>query len=182
LVGYWVTLEAPTEINRLGQFVIGYRVNDGIVEAISATLGKMPSYSLDAILSQYGPPSEVWLGTMDAPREGSLPFRLYLHYQQQGFFVEYAVEATLVGEEVIGCFVQDRPSERPYLLLWDPRESRSYQEVLQRFSGGEPEPFPPPQRLPLEEATGLSLGEFTAIYSDPANGLCIETPAELWDG
>jgi len=178
LVGYWVTLNVPLDIHPLGHFVIGYLVNDGIIETISARLGTAPAYSLDTILSQYGPPSEVWLDTMSEPREGSLPFGLYLHYQQQGFFVSFREEATLVGERVIGCFEPDRLNESPYLFLWDPKQNLSYREVLERVESGDLWRF----RLPLEEATGLSLAEFTAIYSDPANGLCIETPAELWVG
>jgi len=178
LVGYEVSIPVSEDVNPLGRILIVYLTNNGIIETISPTLGKVPGYSLDKILSRYGVPSEVWLDTMDAPREGSLPFRLHLYYAQQGFFVKYAVEAELLGEKVVGCFELARPSGRPYLFLWDPSRLLSYRQVLEEGRSLEPERF----RLPLEEATGISIEEFAEIYSNAESGLCIETPAEEWIG
>ncbi len=112
LVGYGVVVNIPEGINLTNQIGPFYTVNDrGIVKTIEVALGNLPNYSLSQVLTTYGPPSEVWLNTIDAPRAGSQPFRLLLFYKQQGFLIQYVTNASMIENLITGCFTNQGAQE-----------------------------------------------------------------------
>ncbi len=178
LTGYGVTVKIPEGINFTNQIGPFYTVNsNGIIETIEIALGNLPNYSLPQILTVYGAPSEIWLNTIDFPREGSLPFRLLLLYRQQGFIIQYAEEAEMEGDLIVSCFSDQGTQEDPFLFLWNPDINYTFDDVLSRagsvFDEGQ-------FYLQLEEATDINIETFYQTMSNVNNMPCIETPSELW--
>jgi len=176
LVGYEVyvdLLELEDSVQQIGIF---YTVNNGLIENIELQLGNLNGYSLFQILSMYSKPAEIQISTLSEPREGDLPFRLQLYYPDNGFVVEYYSNATMNGQNVIGCFREDSQNDHPYVFIWDPEISIPFSlavEMAGTLDEGQ-------TYLTVERATNLSIDEFYTFFLEPSNEPCIETSSELW--
>lgn len=167
----------PEEINNdtLG-LEIFYSVEVGIIQTIKVIAGHTPAYYLQAILENYGPPDEIWLYTMDAPRDGNLGFNIRLLYLEQGFMVALTTDnEELNGGVISACFEPDE-TQFAQLFLWIPGTISSFidarvQAGFDRSRG---------QFLPLHEATDMDVATFYELYQSGGGETCIQTSAELW--
>jgi hypothetical protein len=152
-----------------------YKFQDGIVETIKIDdPGRSPAFSFIEFLNTYGPPDEVWIRTYsEGIREVSPPFEVALFYPHQGIASVFGVEGLVEGDKVRGCPQQ---GIIPFFGLWSPELEITFNEAADRF-GWDRQEFP---FRSLNEATGMYVDSFHAIFSDPTNDTCLETPIELW--
>jgi hypothetical protein len=168
-----VYLTASEEVisNFLIQF---YSLEDGVIASIEAHVLQTPSYQPSAILNTYGPPTAVWLLTVNAPREGHWGFLMVLFYSQHGFMLEYSGEGTQQDNNVRGCGFEQ--TKLLLLKVWSPGEELTYPQAVSRTVQFPPTTF---QRS-LEEATELNIETFYETFKVPGTPLCLETPLNLW--
>lgn len=138
------------------------------------------NYLLPAILTNYGPPSQVLIGTWNEdPRLKApyTPFSLVLDYSDKGFLVEYIMPNKIFEKDIVGC-----PSEA-YIRMttWSPDQKYSLPEILEWDSGGEGiNPLNIDYFQPIEKVTSMNLDSFYQTFKVPETKTCIETPADLW--
>jgi hypothetical protein len=131
---------------------------------------------LPAILSEYGPPSEVmvtvWPKDPERPDIKFTAFSLALYYPEQGIFVEYVSPVEERGKYYAGC-----PTETDiHLTVWDPESGMTLKDIIEKAGSMIIYDY----FKSLEEATGLTIDEFFEKFNDPENTACLETPVELW--
>ncbi len=133
------------------------------------------AYMLPQILSNYGPPEEVFILTSsEVPVPNPWwPFYVFLLYPTQGIFIDYEVGLDTVGDHVIGC-----PTHAHMTLWLLAPGNEDYPEVL----GGNWDPFfeNPAYYKTIEEAASMTVEEFYETFKNPENTTCLETPADLW--
>lgn len=169
-----VHLPAPEEVH-LTVLRQTYAFDDGIVTSIKSPVLQTLNFQPSTILDTYGAPDEVWLNTANASREGHWGFIMYLFYPQQGFMLQYNVEAVQQNDHVLGCgFEQD---DIILLGTWlQEGKELSFETASRPGSGFAETTF----ALPLEDATGMNVGTFYETFKDPNNPICLETPLSLW--
>jgi len=138
--------------------------------------GRTTAYSIPAMLSTYGAPTEIRIWTFSEAWQDFFIFILFLFYPDQGIMANYTVDATKVGNRVQGCFSDDVEVE---LALWSPEYQLTYIEASEQASTymdisewGIP--------VLLEEATELSPSDFYELFLNPYNEQCVETPEDIW--
>lgn len=136
-------------------------------------------YAIQDLLRNYGVPNEIFIYTWLWPMgEGVLQFMIVLDYSSSGFLAYYFSEK---GESVPDtdlnqlCYTRD--AIPPKILLWNPNATNPF---LQNKSDYVYEVWD--QMKPVEEATGMSKGEFVSWF---VNGTefqeyCIKTQASIW--
>jgi hypothetical protein len=136
-------------------------------------------YTLPQILSNYGRPSQVLVGTFrDAPDDYPNmfhPFSLVLFYQEQGFFAEYASQRETVGNDFVGC------PAKAYIRIsaWDPKSGLSLTDIVKR-GGDVINDMNLDYFKPVDKATALTLDEFYEAFKDPKNTACLKTRIDVW--
>lgn len=144
----------------------------GVVEYRDA----LQLYTLESILSDYGPPSQV-LVRADLYNSSQSPdtFELTLLYPEIGLFVRYNSLAEKNNDRIRSC-----PS-RAFVELWllSPDNKESYQEILSSKDMTWEGNFP--YTKSLEDATSITLEEFYQTFKEPTNN-CLETPLNIWPG
>lgn len=150
----------------------------GIIHGIQVAPMNISGYDAKTMITLYGVPDEVWLTTIDEPREGVLPFQLIIVYQQQGISFRYYVDATRIGDTVTACFEPGIELERPDLFpaspriyLWEPGQTKTIQEIS---------PIPLERYFRLEAKTDLTPETLYEKFTNPDDLPCIDTPAALW--
>jgi hypothetical protein len=151
----------------------------GVIQGITIGSINLSGYDAKTMVTLYGIPDEVWLTSLDEPREGVLPFQLIIVYQQQGISFRYYVDATRNGEFVTACFEPGVIElERPYLFpaspriyLWEPGEPITIQEIS---------PASLDRYFSLEAKTDLTPQTLYEKFTNPNEQPCIDTPANLW--
>ena len=170
----------PESINYRGKLNIGYKINaSGIITDISVAAANTTGYDPRTMMTLYGVPDEVWLKTIDEPREGVLPFQLIIVYQQQGISFRYYVDASTDGETVTACFDPgvvelERPDlfpAGPRIYVWVPGQHKTIDEIAN---------IPQETYFPLEEKTDLTLETLYEKFTNPNEQPFIDTPADLW--
>jgi len=149
-----------------------YTGRNGVIETIE--IGPeydASAYHLDALLSSYGPPDEVWIRTYSHEEQNSLPFGIALFYSQQGILAEYYTAGYVKENLVQGC---PHRGMSIFLYLWNPRQSITFSEATRKFMRAEDRSF-----LPLSEATEMDVETFYRTFKVPDTS-CLETSAELW--
>ncbi len=146
-------------------------------------------YTLDQILSRFGPPSQVLLHYW--PYSGAL-YSLGVLYEEQGILVVYMGpvqgeglnpyletrgDALIcpTGSRVTDIGIWLRSPEMDMSLadiFTDWRAARGYYTLP--FATDQPDPI-------LEEITGMDLETFYLTYLDPDTQTCLEAPVELGD-
>ncbi|HRQ40774.1 MAG TPA: hypothetical protein PLD25_22900 [Chloroflexota bacterium] len=151
----------------------------GVIHGIQVAPTNISGFDATTMLTRYGVPYEVWLTTLDEPREGVLPFQLIIVYQRQGFSLHYYVDATRNSENVTVCFEsgaveEERPDmfpAAPRIYLWEPGQKRTIQQIS---------PVPLERYFPLETKTDLTPQTLYEKFTNPDEPPCIDTPADLW--
>ncbi len=134
-------------------------------------------YHLQRLLTDYGPPDEIFVGAQRYSSTGDPPpFYILLNYKDENFLANYEMDRKLIGEKLAGC----PQLINPVLWLWSPDEKWTPDEIYGVVYGDTIPGAPKHPLLSLKEATGMDIVTFTAIFKDPASKDCIETPAELW--
>ena len=172
-----VRIPVPNRLAQSGFLEIDYSVrrDDDVIQNIQIVTAASHTYSLERMLAAHGKPSEIWLNTLPRSREGFLPFRLILIYQELGMAVQY-VESKAMQEDstIIGCFPEERQGS-PIISLWIPDPDLKFDDIL-RFSYLDESQF----YLPLEDATELDTESFTEHFAAQDGDYCLETASELW--
>lgn len=136
--------------------------------------GTAVRYRLDEILTRYGVPDEVFIGTYpDSPVKGFLPFDMILYYPNYSFSVLYNYNAKKIGDHLQVC-----PSDQPIgpeLQVWDPQIDYSLEILYPAYFQQGSMPM-----LDMEEALGMDLEQFTNEYKNQFSSKCFITKNELW--
>jgi hypothetical protein len=124
------------------------------------------SYTLPYLLSTYGPPENAYIvldtGIADMGLGEDL-YILHLDYPKQGWVAHLQMPLGQKNNKFIGC-----PSDAfTSLRLWSPSDpARDYE-------------LNPADLFTIEEATGMTIGEFYQQFKDPSNTACLETPSDI---
>ncbi len=136
-------------------------------------------YTLPQILLNYGPPSQVLIGTFrDAPDDYPNmfhPFSVVLFYQDLGLFAEYASQRETVGNDFVGC------PAKAYVRVsvWDPKAGLSLTDIVKR-GGDVINELNLDYFKPVDQATAMTLYQFYETFKDPKNTVCIKTRIDVW--
>ncbi len=176
--GVGIDIPLPLDVFAEGMMVLDVLVQNNVVEIIETdvSIGNTPSgylsqYTLSALLTTYGQPSEIWLSTNSKPFEyNELPFDTVLFYSDQGIMALYNDNGTKHEDVVRGC-----PQQNPVrvLTLWNPALDLTFEQASRSSAYNV-------DFLPLEEATSMDVISFYDTFKASENTVCLETKAELW--
>jgi len=177
---YVIAFPIPSSISHLEEFHIGYTIDElDIVTSIDVPSLNIEGYDPTTMMTLYGVPDEVWVKSLDEPREGVLPFQLIIVYQQQGISFHYYVNAATDGQTVTACFEPgfvelenpDLFPASPIIYLWEPGQYKTIDEIAR---------VPREIYFPLAEKSDLTPQSFYEKFINPDARPCIDTPADLW--
>jgi hypothetical protein len=134
------------------------------------------SYTLQGILSTYGPPSDVFLYVENNAAEPNAPsfIELRLMYTDKGIFVKYSSHLDARNGNYLSC-----PS-KAFVSLWllSPEGRLAYQDALSNVSDWS-DIFPKNYGKSLKDMTQMTIDNFYNTFKQPTEA-CIETPISLW--
>lgn len=142
--------------------------------------GRGMNFRLHQLLTDYGPPDEVFIQTHRYTSDGGPPpFIFVLYYAQKHFSADFRLNGEFVEDKIVAC---------PQLIdprIWvDASDMVWTLDSLFDYVFGPPTPGRPrtqgEQVLTLKDATGMDMETFTNIFKNPDNQKCLETPADLW--
>lgn len=150
-----------------------------VIQEIDIDSINILGYDAKTMVTLYGVPDEVWLNTLDEPREEVLPFQLIIVYQQQGISLRYYVDASTNGEIVTACFEPgfvelknpDLFPASPRIYVWEPGQHKTIDEIAN---------IPWEIYFPLAEKTDLTPQTLYEKFTNPDEQPCIDTLADLW--
>ncbi|MFA9403855.1 MAG: hypothetical protein ACERKY_12430 [Anaerolineales bacterium] len=139
-------------------------------------------YILASLLNEYGEPSSILIAPNFHDRPEVSPpswlwYSVVLIYEDQGFLVEYIMPRRWIGDSLAACVNQVTEIT---VIGWDPQQEIDLREALSIKSGLGIHENNISYFKTLEEATSLSISEFTEIFSDPDTEACVFTPLEMW--
>jgi hypothetical protein len=145
-------------------------------------LDLVDTYTLSSILDTYGAPSSIliapnYVSRPELPDPSWIWFSVDLIYEERGFLSEYIMPRRMIGDSFAACAYQVAEIS---IVTWDPDQSVPLAEALSIKSGLGINEYLLDYFKPLEEATTLTIEEFTEIFQDPDTDACIYTPMELW--
>jgi hypothetical protein len=151
----------------------------GVIYGISIDSINISGFDPVTMMSLYGIPDEVWIKTLDAPREEVLPFQLIIVYQQQGISFRYYANASTDGETITACFepgfveleYPDLFPAGPRIYLWEPGQHKTIDEIAN---------IPREIYFPLAEKTDLTPQTLYEKFTSSDEQPCIDTPADSW--
>lgn len=165
-----------SQSNEENVFIVG--VMKGIVQEIwigGNAVRKL--FLLGHLLSNYGPPDEVYIKAHRYTNEGGpLPFTFLLNYSSHNFWAEFNLDGEVEWSSIKGC----PQSIEPRIWLGSPERKWELSNLLVHVFGPSIPNAPKYPILTLSEATGMDLETFTEVFKDPNNTKCLETPADLW--
>src|SRR6185436_10642432 len=133
-----------------------------------------PYLYLSNVLTEYGPPDDIFLKTFHDAGTGSQPFQVDLFYAKLGILLEYSGgDLNTVGDKLQNCF-DDLYS--PFVFIWSTDEPITAEQAIDKYLIQQPMPYP----VPLDKATGMDVATFYETFKNPDNTTCLETPLELW--
>lgn len=183
LVYYVPSIPLPPEINSGSQTEPWILVQSGVVEKMQIHVssgdtppGYLTQYTLSAILTTYGQPTEVWVATyrdagLGDGGEAILPFVVVLFYSDQGIAVLYYDNGNKQENVIQGCPQQD-PART--LGLWSSGQNLTFEQAtryLARFNY---------EYLSLAESTEMDVATFYETFMNRVNTTCLDTLASLW--
>lgn len=131
------------------------------------------AYTLNSILSKYGPPTEIWVRADIYTTGTQETFSITLLYPEMGIFVRYNMLAERLDDQIRGC-----PSHS-FVELWllSSDDTSHYQDVLLsediHWEGNWL------YTTPIQEAASMTVDAFYQTYKEPADK-CLETPLNIW--
>lgn len=171
---YYITYEIERDVKSR----IYVLVENGIVEeTVIGGRGSQRSFRLHQLLTNYGPPSDVFIRAHRYTNDGSPPpFDFVLYYARNHFWAHFRLTGRLVGDKLEGC----PQSIDPRIWVGAPDQEWTLVALFDYVFGPPIPGFPAYPTLTLKKATGMDLETFTNIFKDPDNQSCLETPADLW--
>jgi hypothetical protein len=143
-------------------------------------LNMVEYYSIPNILSLYGKPNDVLLGTW--PEDPQLSedqfheFLIILDYSSKGFLIEYASVKKINDGSIIVCPLFSHIRVAAYSL-----EKDISPDYVAEYAGFAWYPITDNNFYKrIDEATSLTIDEFYTIYKDDSNSNCFELSADLW--
>jgi hypothetical protein len=134
------------------------------------------NYTIQGILSIYGPPADVFLYVEKNEAEPNAPsfIELRLMYPDKGIFVKYSSLLEAINGNYLSC-----PS-KAFISLWllSPDGRLSYQDILSTVSDWS-DIFPKNYGKSLKDMTQMTIDNFYSTFKQPTEA-CIETPIGLW--
>lgn len=176
--GATVTLPLPESVaaQNAGDYYAFYGWDEsGVLHGIAIDPINISGYDPPTMMALYGVPDEVWLSTIDEPREGVLPFQLIIAYQQKGISFRYRVDASRSDNTITACFYTGfvetgRPDlfpAGPRIYVWEPGQTKTIQEIS---------PIPLEEYFPLRSKTDLTQQTLYEKFTNPNELPCIDTP------
>ncbi len=151
-----------------------FAVREQTVQLLSSNGKTGGSYVPSQILTEYGPPDQVWLQTANSSRDGHLGFLMTLFYGKLGFLLRYGSEGVVDGTDIASCISNHGTSLR--LVAWSSELDLDYREAMAIGSSSSIVT----DDLDLETATGLSLEQFYKAFREEGSEVCLRTPQVLW--
>jgi hypothetical protein len=145
-----------------------YIDDNGIVEQIHT----WKPYRLSDFLTDFGPPSQVWIyGKSSRTLDSNASYTMALFYPDQGIMAVWNGTAEK-RDPIRVC--PNRFDPGVFLKLWAPPVTKTFEEA----AGSELLDGPPPLAFyPIEKATNLDVKTFYERYKDPRNAsTCFEMP------
>jgi hypothetical protein len=140
-------------------------------------------YTLPSIINHYGQPTKILIAPYYDERpevEGPswIWFSVVLIYEDQGILAEYIMPRRMIGDDFAACVDQNLEIS---IVTWDTSKALEFGEIANATTAfyGISEAFIDYFK-PLEEATSLSIEEFTEIFKEPGTDACVYTPMEMW--
>jgi len=145
-------------------------------------LSLVDKFTLSNSLQNYGEPSSILLAPSYFDRPSATPpswiwYSVVIIYEEQGFLAEYIMPRRWMGDSLAACV--DQIAEIT-IIGWDPQQEFDLSEVLSVKSGLGIHESNISYFRSLEEATSLTIPDFTEIFSEPDTDACIYTPLDLW--
>jgi len=137
-------------------------------------------FSPEQVIATYGQPSRVWVQTFASPNElpygDTMAYDLWLFYDISGFVIRYTGQAKY---------------EPVYRLCPTFGESGNLGLKIEMYLQSPDSPIPleslvgermgiPESIHSIEEAAGLSVEEFCALFTQDEGPICFETPQDIW--
>jgi hypothetical protein len=170
--GSW-TMYFHTPFTEKGPITHSYSVKDGLVTEIEIyAYDYAPLFQLEDFLETYGQPEEIYIMTFSTDEPGQI-FEMDLFYPGMGILMSYSGgDLENAGDKLRNCL---QGMDSPFFHLWFPNQRISFKEAEEKFLNNEDLP----ERLSLEDATGMTVAEFFSILKSKGK-VCIETPKSLW--
>jgi hypothetical protein len=147
----------------------------------SITFGEdVRPYMLASILIQYGAPDEIKLIMLpdDDPNDRIdwHPFDLLLYYKNDGMLVHYSNQYFQDGDFYLACPHQGEIK----IQTWSPEMKYTIHTIMATYGWQFSIENIDRDYKSIDDATGMSISEFTAFYRDPNHLECIRTSKILW--
>lgn len=168
---------------------INFWEREGIVESLQIrTQSNLPEnlkalwarLSPEQVIAAYGQPSRVWVQTFasssELPYGDTMAYDLWLFYDALGFVIRYGGRAryepiyrlcpTFGEGGNLGLSIE--------MYLQSPADQRPLEELVGERMGI------PESIHSIEEAAGLSVEDFYALFTQGEGPICFETPRDIW--
>ncbi|HKZ54631.1 MAG TPA: hypothetical protein VJ123_04055 [Anaerolineales bacterium] len=137
-------------------------------------------YAPEQVVSGYGQPSRVWVQTISTAHEGSLgtsvPYDLWLFYDDVGFLIRYSGSVKYEPiYRMCPTFSQDGNIGDGIEMYLQSSESQMSLDVLVGEKIGAESSI-----HSIDEAAGMSVKEFHALFGQSEKPVCFETPRDIW--
>jgi hypothetical protein len=153
----------------------GYVIRIGVENERVQTIGvggQGDRFLLASLLRELGQPDHVYVHVITPGPVDVYSFTLMLYYEE-GIRIELYFEPEF---DIDRRVIQACPSAvRPSLFLWEENYDYSLDRAIE---GMIVDPAIPPRTI--DEATELTIAEFTSLFADPESEECVETPELLW--
>ena len=157
----------------------GANLQSKVVFGNSTFIQLLGYYMLPNILSIYGEPDKVLIKPIlyDAPYLVQDKFSLVLFFSERGFAVEYVFPLTKNNDGYVGC-----PMDSGYIsiITWNPEHELSLAEIARRAIGNGMNELTIEYFKSLEEATSMTLDEFSQEFKIQEENKCLNTPLTIW--
>lgn len=149
---------------------------DEIIYGDDFYLKAMRQYRLPAMLKNYGQPEQALLYLQQASDPVAPDYQFILFYANAGVLVEYYGQSQEQGDQLRLCPIKTYQE----MWLWDPNENLSLEDVFVHQAMLQTDDLKKHLALflPLKDATGLNISEFTINFQ--SDNACLETPKSLW--
>ena len=145
------------------------------------------NYSTEQVLAQYGIPDRVWMRSLNmngySPNgnTGKIGYHLWFLYDRLGFQVRYE-GSTADQPTYLICprFDQGNDIHRISMILQspdNPNPVEQYDDIVNSSLYGSSVSY---LILPIERATGLTIGNVVDLILQTDESACFKTPRDIW--
>jgi len=151
--------------------------SNGWSEALSVFRAMWQSYSPEAMIANYGCPSQVWVlsesrPSNEIPYPDQIYYRIWLDYGNMDWVIEYSgiVDYEPVYQVCPTFLEQGNLGQGLRIEIWS---SESMNILINKtLNHG--------AQLALEAASGMSVETFCSLFTQESKPICFETPRDIW--